>query len=186
MGTSRRSILKLGVVDFGVENTTLPNGVTVDLPVVRHPGAAAIVALYPDGTVATLRQYRHAIGGYLREIPAGCRNSGETPRQCAERELAEEAGLAALRWDHLGSIVTIPGFCDERIELFLARELSEVSRNLDHDEVIGETERLKLSDALAMIRRGEIIDAKTICALHHAAAFLHGEAAGSSKSQRSY
>jgi len=179
METRRRSILKLGVVDFGIETTTLPNDVTVELPVVRHAGAAAIVALYPDGTVAMLRQYRHAIGDYLREIPAGCRNSGETPRQCAERELAEEAGLAALRWDHLGSIVTIPGFCDERIELFLARQLSEVRRNLDHDEVIGETERVELSEALAMIRRGEINDAKTICALHHAAAFLHAETAGS-------
>ncbi len=170
--TERRPVLKLGVVDFGVETATLPNDVTVDLPVVRHPGAAAIVALYDDGTVATMRQYRHAIGDYLREIPAGCRNSGETPRQCAERELAEEAGLAARDWRHLGSIVTIPGFCDERIELFLARELSEVPRNLDHDEVIGIVERVPLADTLAMIRRGEIIDAKTICALHHAAAFL--------------
>ena len=175
MNTTRRAVLKLGVVDFGVETTTLPNHVTVDLPVVRHPGAAAIVALYSDGTIATLRQYRHAIGDYLREIPAGCRNAGESPRQCAERELAEEAGLAARRWDHLGSIVTIPGFCDERIELFLARELSDVARSLDHDEVIGEVERVRLSDALTMIRRGEIIDAKTICALHHAAAFLQAE-----------
>ena len=172
MEAKRRPVLKLGVVDLGVETVTLPNGVTVDLAVVRHPGACAIVALYDDGTIAMLRQYRHAIGGYLREVPAGCREDGEAPRQCAERELAEEAGLAARRWDHLGSIVTIPGFCDERIELFLARELSEVARNLDHDEVIGEVERMRLSDALTMIRRGEIIDAKTICALHHAAAFL--------------
>jgi ADP-ribose pyrophosphatase len=172
MATSRRPILKLGVVDFGVETATLPNQVTVDLAVVRHPGACAIVALYDDGTIATVRQYRHAIGGYLREVPAGCRNAGETPRQCAERELAEEAGLAARRWDHLGAIVTIPSFCDERIELFLARELSEVPRNLDADEVIGNVERVKLADALALVRRGEIIDAKTIAALYHTAAFL--------------
>jgi ADP-ribose pyrophosphatase len=173
--TKRRQLLKLGVVDFGVETTTLPNGVTLDLAVVRHPGASAIVALYDDGTVATIRQYRHAIGGYLIEVPAGCRDAGETPEQCAVRELREEAGLEARRWDHLGSIVTVPAFCDERIELFLARELSEVARRLEHDEVIERVRRVKLGDALAMIRRGEIIDAKTIAALDHAAAFLDRE-----------
>ncbi len=172
MESKRRQVLKLGVVDLGVETATLPNDVTVDLAIVRHPGACAIVALDDDGAVATMRQYRHAIGGYLMEVPAGCRDSGESALQCAERELGEEAGLSALRWDHLGSIVTIPSFCDERIELFLARDLSEVPRKLDHDEVIGQVERVKLSEALAMIRRGEIIDAKTIAALHHAAAFL--------------
>jgi ADP-ribose pyrophosphatase len=172
METRRRPVLKLGVVDLGVETATLPNHVTVDLAIVRHPGACAIVALFDDGTIATVRQFRHAIGGYLREIPAGCLNPGETPRQCAERELGEEAGLTARRWDHLGSIVTIPSFCDERIELYLARELGETPRNLDHDEVIGQVERIPLQEALAMVRRGEIIDAKTIAALHHAAAFL--------------
>jgi ADP-ribose diphosphatase len=174
MGTIRRPVLKLGVVDLGVETVTLPNGVTVDLAIVRHPGACAIVALDDDGTIAMLRQYRHAIGDYLREIPAGCRDDGEEPRRCAERELGEEAGLAAARWDHLGSIVTIPSFCDERIELFLARGLRPVARKLDHDEVIA-VERVKLSEALKMIRRGEIVDAKTIAALHHADAFLARE-----------
>src|ERR1700732_4733182 len=71
---NRRPILKLGIVDLGVENATLPNGVTVELAVIRHPGASAIVALDTDGTIAILTQYRHAIGGWLREIPAGCRN----------------------------------------------------------------------------------------------------------------
>ncbi|MFZ0886965.1 MAG: NUDIX hydrolase [Candidatus Binataceae bacterium] len=174
MEAKRRPVLKLGVVDLGVETVTLPNGVTVDLAVVRHPGACAIVALYDDGTIAMLRQYRHAIGGYLREVPAGCRDDGEAPRQCAERELAEEAGLRGLKWDHLGSIVTIPSFCDERIELFLARELKPVATRLDPDEVLT-VERVKLGDAIAMIRRGEIIDAKTVAALHHAIAFLDAE-----------
>jgi len=170
---NRRPVLKLGIVDVGIENATLPNGVTVELAVIRHPGASAIVALDTDGTIAMLTQYRHAIGGWLREIPAGCRNGDETARQCAERELREEAGLAASRWDHLGSIVTIPSFCDERIELFLARGLSPAPRELDHDEVIN-VERVKFADAIAMIRRGELIDAKTIAALAHAQALLHG------------
>ena len=91
MASNRRPVLKLGVVDFGVETATLPGGVQVDLPVIRHPGAAAIVALYPDMTVALLRQYRHTIGGFMREIPAGCRNAGEDSLECARRELGEEA-----------------------------------------------------------------------------------------------
>ncbi|MGH7932159.1 MAG: NUDIX hydrolase [Candidatus Binataceae bacterium] len=173
MASHRRPVLKLGVVDLGVETAALPNGVTIDLAVVRHPGASAIVALDADGTIAMLTQYRHAIGGWLREIPAGCRNGGETPRQCAERELREEAGLAARRWDRLGAIVTIPSFCDERIELFLARELSEDKGVLDADEVI-RVEHVKFDDALELIRRGEIIDAKTIAALHHAKVLLNG------------
>lgn len=168
---NRRPVLKLGVVDLGVERADLPNGVTTELAVIRHPGASAIVALDRDGTIAMLTQYRHAIGGWLREIPAGCRNGGETALECARRELREEAGLAAAQWDHLGAIVTIPSFCDERIELFLARELSPAAGELDYDEVI-RIERVELRDALAMTRRGEIIDAKTIAALHHAQAFM--------------
>jgi ADP-ribose pyrophosphatase len=174
MDSSRRPVLKLGVVDLAVETAALPNGVTVDMAIIRHPGASAIVALDSDGSIAMLRQWRHAIGGYIREIPAGCRNTGEDGRQCAERELREEAGLMARRWDHLGTIVTIPSFCDERIELFLARDLSPAERALDEDEVI-HVERVDLDRALGMIRRGEIVDAKTIAALHHARAFMEAE-----------
>jgi ADP-ribose pyrophosphatase len=165
MAVDRRPVLKLGVVDFGVERATLPNGVTLDLAVIRHPGASAIVALDADGTVAMLTQYRHAIGGWLREVPAGCRNGVETALECAVRELREEAGLTAQRWDHLGAIVTIPSFCNEKIDLFLARELSPVARELDHDEVI-EVDRVALAEALRMVRRGEIVDAKSIVALY--------------------
>src|SRR5438132_4642642 len=155
MAIERRPILKLGVVDLGVEHAQLPNGVTLDLAVIRHPGASAVVALDEDGTIAMLSQYRHAVGGWLREIPAGCRNATESPLQCAERELREEAGLAARQWDHLGGIVTIPSFCDERIELYLARELSPGERQLDLDEVIS-VERIKLEEALTMVTAGEI------------------------------
>jgi ADP-ribose diphosphatase len=167
----RRPVLKLGVVDLGVETAALPNGVTVELAVVRHPGAAAIVALEEDGTVAMLSQWRHAIGAWLWEIPAGCRNAGEDGLACARRELAEEAGLVAARWDRLGTIVTIPSFCDERIELFLARELSVGQRALDHDEVI-DVRRIAFDKTFEMIERGEIVDAKSIAALYRARDFL--------------
>jgi ADP-ribose pyrophosphatase len=171
MASERRPVMKMGVVDVGVESATLPNGVTVDLAILRHPGASAIVALDDDGGIAMLTQYRHAIGGWLREVPAGCRNQGESPLECAQRELSEEAGLSAARWDYLGSIVTIPSFCDEKIELFLARQLAPSPTQLDFDEVI-KVERVNFERAIAMIASGEIIDAKTIAALHHARAFL--------------
>ena len=166
MDPNRRPILKIGVVDFGIESVRLPNGANLDLPVIRHPGASAIVALDERGAIAMLTQYRHAIGGWHREIPAGCRDGAETPLECAVRELREETGLTARRWDHLGAIVTIPSFCDERIELFLARDLTEAEARPEPDEII-RVERMNLDEALAMVRRGEIIDAKTIAALHH-------------------
>ncbi len=161
----------MGVVDLGVESARLPSGVTVDLAVIRHPGASAIVALDRDGNVVMLSQWRHAIGTWLSEIPAGCRNGGEDALACARRELGEEAGLAAARWDHLGAIVTIPSFCDERIDLYLARDLSEGFGSLDHDEVI-RVSRIRMDEAFAMIDRGEIVDAKTIVALYRARDFL--------------
>jgi ADP-ribose pyrophosphatase len=157
----------MGVVDLGVEHASLPNGVEIDLAVIRHPGAAAIVALDEAGNLAMLHQYRHAIGGYLWEIPAGCRNAGETPLQCANRELAEEAGLSARRWDHLGTIVTIPSFCDERVDLYLARDLQSASGTPDIDEVI-RVQKMTFDDAMKMVQSGEIIDAKTIAALYRA------------------
>ena len=159
------------MVDLGVEHTKLPNGVEIDLAVIRHPGAAAIVALDEAGKIAMLHQYRHAIGDYLWEIPAGCRNAGETPLQCANRELAEEAGLSARRWDHLGTIVTIPSFCDERIDLYLARELAPAVGTPDADEVI-RVEKRSLAEAMKMIRSGELVDAKTIAALYRAGDLL--------------
>ena len=177
MATTRRPVLKIGVVDFGVESATLPSGVQVDLPVIRHPGASAIVALDADMNIAMLRQYRHAIGGWIFEVPAGCRQAGEDFVECARRELGEEAGVAAARWDHLGGIVTIPSFCDERIELYLARYLSKGAGALDHDEVIS-VSRVQLDEAIAMIRRGDIVDAKSIVALYRARDFLEHERRG--------
>jgi ADP-ribose pyrophosphatase len=175
MDSKRRPVLKLGVVDLGVETAELPSGVTIDLAVIRHPGAAAIVALDSDGTIAMLSQYRHAIGTWIWEIPAGCRNAGEDYAACARRELGEEAALAAARWDLLGEIVTIPSFCDERIALFLARNLSVGDGTLDRDEVI-KVRRVRLHETFSMIERGEIVDAKTIVALYRARDFLENEA----------
>ena len=173
MESKRRSIFRAGVVDLGLETVTLPNGLTVELPIIRHPGAAAVVALDMQGQVAMLHQYLHAVGGAIWEIPAGCRGAGEDGRRCAERELLEEAGVGAKRWDHLGSLVTIPSICDERIELYLARDLSHTATSHEEDEVI-RLEWIELARVLRMIREGEIIDAKTIAGVFQANAFLAG------------
>jgi ADP-ribose diphosphatase len=171
MSLNRRPVLKLGVVDLGIESAALPNGLTLEMAVIRHPGACAIVAIDERGEVAMLQQWRHAMGGYLWEIPAGTRHEGEDPRACAERELREEAGLAASTWEHLGAIVTIPSFCDERIEIFLARGLSAKAQEHDPDEVI-RVLRFPIGETLRMVDDGEITDAKTIIGLHRAQAFL--------------
>ncbi len=168
---SRKSILKRGPVDIGIEHVTLPNGVETDLAVVRHPGAAAIVALDEHRRVAMIHQFRHAVGGTIWEVPAGVKNGSENALECARRELIEEAGFAAQRWDSLGHIVTIPSFCDERIDLFLARDLQAAQAERDFDEII-RVEMIALDETLEMIRRGEIVDAKTIAALYKARDFL--------------
>ena len=158
------TIYKGRVLDFGVEEVRLPNGRTVQLEMVRHPGASAVVPLEEDGRVVMIRQFRHAAGGTIYEIPAGRLDPGEDPLEGAKRERAEEAGRQAARGERLGAIWTTPGFTDEKIHLFLARHLTPVSQALEHDEVIEVVER-PLSELIAMIRRGEISDGKTICGL---------------------
>ncbi|GJM44981.1 MAG: ADP-ribose pyrophosphatase [Gemmatimonadota bacterium] len=160
-----KEIYRGRVVNLSVEEVTLPNGATTRLEIMKHPGAAAAVPLFEDGTITILRQYRHAVGGWLWEIPAGKLDKpGEDPLDCAQRELAEEAGLAAESWHKLGSIFTTPGFCDEIIHLYLARDLRDVPMEHEVDEVI-EVHRMPLEDALAMIPREELQDTKTMAAL---------------------
>jgi ADP-ribose pyrophosphatase len=161
-------IYKGRILDVRLEEVALPNGRNVTLEMVRHPGAAAVVALDGDDTVALLHQFRHAAGGFIWEIPAGTLNPGEEPLACARRELQEETGLVADEWIALGSIFTAPGFCDERIHLFLARRLRLAAQQLDHDEVLS-VRRTPLARALEMIRNDELQDAKSIAGLHRAA-----------------
>src|SRR5436853_4207004 len=131
-----RDVHRGRIVHLTIEDVTLPNGHVTPLEIVRHPGASAIAAVDADGAVTLLRQYRHAVGGYLWEVPAGKLDPGESPATCAARELAEEAGLVADRLEPVGSIVTCPGFCDEVIHLFLATDLRHVPTARGADEVI--------------------------------------------------
>ncbi|GBD25802.1 ADP-ribose pyrophosphatase [bacterium HR30] len=167
MDQPKRQIYRGKVVNLWLEEVQLPNGSHVSLEIVRHPGAAAVVPFHSDGEVTLIRQYRHAAGGFIWEVPAG-KLDGEDPAVCALRELKEEAGLAAARLTYLGWIFTTPGFTDEKIHLYLAEELSPAPQRLEHDEVIS-CERVSLEEAVAMVIRGEIVDAKSAIALFLAA-----------------
>lgn len=132
--------------------------------VVRHPGAAAVVALFPDGAVCLLHQFRYPVGRSIQEIPAGTLREGESFEACALRELEEETGWRAGRWSELARFWTTPGFCDEEMRCFLAEGLEPGEIAHDDDEHL-EVERVPLAEALERIRAGEIADAKTIVAL---------------------
>jgi ADP-ribose pyrophosphatase len=155
------------IVHLRLEEVELPNRERVTLEVVRHPGAAAVVAVDEQRHVVLLRQFRHAAGGFIWEIPAGVLEAGEPPAECARRELEEEAGLRAGDLLLLGTVLTAPGFCDERIQIFLATDLTATEQHLNRDEVLT-VSRFPLGEAVRMIARGDICDAKSIAGLHHA------------------
>lgn len=152
------------------ESVTLPNMVTIDLDIIRHPGASATVPIDENNAVILIKQYRHAIGDFIWEIPAGTLDPHESPLACAKRELMEETGFSARRWQKLGEITPVPGYSDERIHLFLALQLSAAAQqSLDKDEVLN-VRRQHLEDAIEMIYKGVIQDGKTIAGLllaHH-------------------
>ena len=152
------------VVTLNIETVALPNGLTIELEVVRHPGAAAVVPITEDGSVVLIRQFRHAAGGFIYEIPAGKLHSGEDPRSCATRELEEEIGYKPGQLMLLSSIFTAPGFTDEVIHVFKATGLTKGRQHLDRDEVL-EVVEVSLEEAIGMIRAGTIRDAKTIVGL---------------------
>jgi ADP-ribose pyrophosphatase len=160
----KRTTLHTGrVFTLTNEKITLPNGTTANLDIIRHPGAAAMVPL-KKGLLVMVRQYRHAVGEYIWEIPAGTLNPQESPLECAKRELVEETGYAADQWESLGAIIPVPAYSDEKIHIFLARALSPAVQNLDPDEILGVRE-VPFQDAFGMIERGEIKDSKTIASL---------------------
>ena len=159
-----RNIFTGKVITLNIDTVTLPNGVTIDLEIVRHPGAAAVVPLKNSDTVVLIKQFRHAAGGFIYEIPAGKLHPGEDPKDCAARELEEEIGYRAGKLDLLSSIFTAPGFTDEVIHIYKATGLSKGRQQLDRDEVL-EIVEVSLQESIEMIRAGSIRDAKTMVGL---------------------
>lgn len=144
---------------------SLPDGREADREIVLHNGAAAVVPVDHRGWVTLVRQHRVAIDQHTLEIPAGKLDfPGEDPFDCAKRELEEETGLKAAKWQKLAHVVTTPGFCTERIALYLATELTQALAHTDPDEFLSLV-RLPLREALEMVTKGEIVDAKTCLGL---------------------
>jgi ADP-ribose pyrophosphatase len=141
-----------------------PDGKEATRDVVEHPGAVTVVALPQPDEVVLVRQYRHATGEELLELPAGTREEGEDPIVTAGRELEEETGYRAGKIRPLTSFYTAPGFTDELMYLFEATELTLSEQRLDEDEFI-DVVPVSRDDALAMIEDGRIKDAKTIVGL---------------------
>lgn len=163
----RKPIYRGKIIELTLDRVTLPNGRETELEIVHHPGGAAVVALDTNGNVCLLRQFRHAAGGWLWELPAGKLDPGEPPLATAQRELMEEAGLRAANWQSLGRLLSSPGVFTEVIHLFLARGLTPVASNAGEHELI-EVHWLPFRQALAMARDGEIADAKSVAGLFRA------------------
>jgi ADP-ribose pyrophosphatase len=166
------------IVSLDVDSVRFPDGSIGELEMIRHSGASAIVPFLSDPQgedpqVLMIRQYRYAADGYLYEIPAGRLDKGESPRDCAARELKEETGCTAEHFDHLLTIYTTPGFTDEKIHLFMATGLVAGETKHEVDEFL-DLHPMRLSRVLEMVEAGEIQDAKTVIGLLFAAGFRSG------------
>ena len=151
-------------ITYSIQRKHLPNGRVVDIDVIEHPGAALIVPCFDDGKIIFLRQYRAVFGRYLFELPAGTLDREEKALNCAKRELIEETGYAAKRWVKLGKIYPVPGYSTEVIYIFKAEGLRRQEAEKDFDEVI-EPIILTRQQIRKLFQKGQILDAKTICAL---------------------
>jgi ADP-ribose pyrophosphatase len=173
------------VIHLDLDTVEFPDGSRGQLEMIRHPGASAVVPILDDPgsddpEVLLLRQFRHAAEGFIWEIPAGRLDPGESPEECAERELAEETGMRAGRLERLTTIYTTPGFTDERIHLFLASGLEEGAHRREADEFM-EVRRFPWSRVTGMVEAGEVQDAKTLVAFMFVELFRmrrRGEEAG--------
>lgn len=166
------------VISLDIDEVRFPNGSTGTLEMVRHPGASAVLPVAsdpgePNPQILLLKQYRYAAGAFIYEVPAGRLDPGEDPLDCARRELLEETGYRAERFERLTGFFTTPGFTDEYIHAFVASGLSSGAPSHEADEFIS-VETLALSRALSMIEQGQIVDGKTIITLLFAAGFRLG------------
>ncbi|HVV13604.1 NUDIX hydrolase [Amycolatopsis sp.] len=168
------------VVGLRVDDVRMPGGSVAKREVVEHLGAVAIAAIDDDGAITLIHQYRHPLGRRIWELPAGLLDEpGEVPVEAAKRELVEEAGVTARRWETLVDVAASPGFTDEVVRVFLAREVSEVDRTeLGHDDE--ETDlvvhKVPLAEAVRMALAGELVNGATVGGVLAAHAVLTGAA----------
>lgn len=157
------------IVNLDLDSVRFPDDSVGQLEILRHPGASAVVPFLDpprdaDPRVALIRQFRHAAGGFIWEVPAGRLDAGESPETCARRELEEETGMRARRLERLTTIHTTPGFTDEQIHLFLAEGLEPGAEHREADEFM-ELHTLRWSEVLRLMESGEVVDGKTLVSL---------------------
>jgi 8-oxo-dGTP pyrophosphatase MutT (NUDIX family) len=169
-----RNVYKGKVLTLNIERVQLPNGAVAELEIAHHPGGAVVVALDADERVCLLRQFRHAVGGWITELPAGKIDDCEPPLECAKRELGEEGGVKASRWEPLGQLFSSPGVLTEVIHVFLARDLAVCDAGAEPHEVF-ETHWVPLAEAAAQAADGRLQDAKTIVGLIWASTHVEAE-----------
>jgi 8-oxo-dGTP pyrophosphatase MutT (NUDIX family) len=150
--------------DFDVEERILPNGRKMEVGMIHHPGSAAILPVFENGSIGLIHQYRPAIGEYIWEIPSGTMLPGEDPLACAQRELREECGLKADRFEKIAEMLIAPWYSNERIHLFLATGLTSCNQDLDEDEILT-PHAFPFHQVMSMVDEGEIQDAATLLAL---------------------
>ena len=164
------------VLNLDEDSVRFPDGSTGKLEMIRHPGASAVLPFLedpssPDPAVVLIRQFRHATDDFIYEVPAGRLDAGESPEHCAARELAEETGYQASRFDRLTTIYTTPGFTDERIHLFMATGLKPGTHNREADEFL-ELHRFRWSEVLELVRSGKVVDGKTLSSIMFVQCFV--------------
>ena len=162
------------IINLDIDRVRFPNGSIGELEMIRHPGASAVVPFIsepgPDAEILLIKQYRYAAERFLYEVPAGRLDSGETPVDCARRELKEETGYSARGLEHMLTMFTTPGFTDEQIHVFLAFDLEPGDTAHEPDEFMS-IERVRMREAVELVRIGDIVDAKTALAILFARQF---------------
>lgn len=155
------------IIDLTIEHLQYPSGTVTFREIVEHPGGAVVLCVFENNDVLLVRQYRHPFGHEVTELPAGKLDHGEDPLLCAQRELREETGYHAGRWEKLTALYATPGFCNEVLHLFLARDLTPHAggQALEEGEASLRLIRLPMTEAVAMIDRQEIVDGKTIAGI---------------------
>jgi ADP-ribose pyrophosphatase len=165
---NRREVYSGRIVNLTVDEITTANGIKTIREVFHHPGGAAVVPVLPDGRILLVKQFRYPMQEILLELPAGKIDPDETPETTAGRELEEEVGYSAGSLRKIREFYSTPGFCDEKIHLYLAEDLQPCKAGGDHDEDI-EVAKFSLSELLELINAARILDAKTIIGIQHLA-----------------
>ncbi len=162
---SSTDIFEGAILHVKLDEATLPNGKVAKREVVEHPGGVVALATLPNGKVLLVKQFRYPLGNFLYELPAGKLDPGETPLVSIQRELEEETGYLADKWEEILAIYTSPGFCNERITIFKATGLHPSSQARREEDEFIEVLEVSFNELRDMIQAKTLIDAKSICAI---------------------